>query len=295
MNFIRRNRETAMNLLMLLTLGTLWGSTYLFIKITVAEVPALTLVAGQLTLATIFMWPVLYWRGLALPREWRLWRAYFVLGLINAAIPYTLTSWGEQYIPSGLASLLTATMPIFTVFLAHLFVYDERASSTRLAGVTVGFLGVGVLLLPDIQRGLQTGIIGQLAVTGSVLSYSGAAVFTRRLLYRQSPWVSAAGQMTAGAAIMLPLSLFIDRPFSLSLPLPVVASWISLALLGTVLAYIIYFALIERTSATYLSMASYITPVSGLLLGAVVLNEPLSGAVRVSLILILMGVMLVRI
>lgn len=284
-----------MNLLLLLVLGTLWGSTYLFIKITIAEVPALTLVAGQLTLATLFMWPVLYLRGLALPRDWRLWRAYFVLGLINAAIPYTLTSWGEQYIHSGLASLLTSTMPIFTVFLAHLFVYDERASSSRLAGVTVGFLGVGILLLPDIQRGLQTGIIGQLAVTGAVLSYSGAAVFTRRLLHRQSPWVSAAGQMTMGAAIMLPFSLLIDRPFNLSLSLPVAASWISLALLGTVLAYIIYFALIERTSATYLSMASYITPVSGLLLGAVVLHEPLSGAIRVSLVLILLGVILVRI
>jgi drug/metabolite transporter (DMT)-like permease len=284
-----------MNLLMLLVLGSLWGSAYLFIKITVAEVPALTLVAGQLALATIVMWPLLYARGFSVPREGRLWRAYAILGLLNAAVPYTLTSWGEQYISSGLASLLTATMPIFTVFLAHLFVYDERASSTKLAGVTLGFVGVGILLLPDVYQGAKASILGQLAVASAVLSYSGAAVLARRLLHSESVVISAAGQMTAGTVIMVPLSLLVDRPFGLSPSLVVLASWAGLALFGTALAYVLYFTLIERTSATYLSMASYVTPLSGILLGASVLNEPVSGAIRVSLTLILLGVLLVRI
>lgn len=284
-----------MNLLMLVALGTLWGSSYLFIKITVAEVPALTLVAGQLSLATLIMWPLLRLRGLYMPRDRRLWRAYATLGLINAALPYALISWGEQYISSGMAALLTSTMPIFTVFLAHLFVYDERASGTRLAGVTVGFVGVGLLLLPDMQRGLKASMIGQLAVVGAVFCYAGSAVFARRLLRGQSVLTSTAGQLTAGSAMMVPLSLLIDRPFDLSLSTSVIASWVSLTVLGTVLAYILYFTLIERTSALYLSMVTYITPLSGLLLGRLVLDEPLSGATWGSLILILLGVLLVRI
>jgi len=283
-----------MNLLLLLILGTIWGASYLFIKVIVAEVPAFTLVAGRLTLAAIIMWGILRARGLSLPRSRRIWRAYAVLGFVGAAVPYSLISWGEQYISSGLASLLQATTPIFTVILAHFLTDDERITMTKIIGVVVGFVGVGVLMLPDLRQGLQANLLGQLAIVASSLCYAGVAIYTRNQLRGQTPMASTTGQLTMGMVYMLPASLLIDRPFALSPSLPVLASWMVLTLLGTVVAYVIYFTIIERTSATFVTMVTYIIPVNGLLLGALVLNESLDVTTLGSLALILLGVLLVR-
>ncbi len=283
-----------MNLLLLLILGTIWGTSYLFIKVVVAEVPVLTLVAGRLTLAAIAMWLILRTRGVLMPRSRRMWGRYAVLGLLGMAVPYSLISWGEQYIPSGLAALLQATTPIFTVILAQFLTDDERVTVAKIIGVIVGFVGVGILMLPDLRQGLQVNMLGQLAIVGSSLCYAGTAIYARSRLRGQLPLVSATGQLTMGMVLMLPVSLLIDRPFDLAPSLPVLASWMMLTILGTVVAYVIYFTLIERTSATFTTMVTYIIPVNGLMLGALVLNEPLNVTVLGSLVLILLGVLLVR-
>lgn len=283
-----------MNLLLLLILGTIWGASYLFIKVIVAEVPVLTLVAGRVTLATVIMWGILRARGLSLPRSRRMWGAYAMLGFLGAALPYSLISWGEQYIPSGLASLLQATTPIFTVILAHFLTDDEPVAMAKIIGVIIGFVGVGILMLPDPSTGLRADLLGQLAIVGSSLCYAGVAIYARSRLRGQPPLVSATGQLTMGMVYMLPASLLIDRPFGLSPSLPVLASWMVLTILGTVVAYVIYFTIIERTSATFVTMVTYIIPVNGLMLGALVLNEQLNATVLGSLVLILLGVLLVR-
>jgi len=283
-----------MNLLLLLILGIIWGASYLFIKVIVTEVPVLTLVAGRVTLATIIMWGILRARGLSLPRSRRMWGAYAMLGFLGAALPYSLISWGEQYIPSGLASLLQATTPIFTVILAHFLTDDEPVAMAKIIGVIIGFVGVGILMLPDPSTGLRADLLGQLAIVGSSLCYAGVAIYARSRLRGQPPLVSATGQLTMGMVYMLPASLLIDRPFGLSPSLPVLASWMVLTILGTVVAYVIYFTIIERTSATFVTMVTYIIPVNGLMLGALVLNEQLNATVLGSLVLILLGVLLVR-
>ncbi len=283
-----------MNLLLLLTLGTIWGASYLFIKVIVAEVPVLTLVAGRLTLAALTMWLILCTRGFSSPRSRRMWRAYALLGFMGLAVPYTLISWGEQYISSGLASLLQATTPIFTVILAHFLTNDERITLTKILGVIIGFVGVGILMLPDLRQGLQANLLGQLAIVGSSLCYAGTAIYARSWLRGQPPLVSASGQLTMGMVFMLPASLLIDRPFDLSPSPPVLVSWLVLTIMGTVVAYVIYFTLIERSSATFTTMVTYIIPVNGLTLGALVLNESLDVTMLGSLALILLGVLLVR-
>jgi len=283
-----------MNLLLLSLLGTIWGTSYLFIKVIVAEVPVFTLVAGRLTLATIILWGILRAQGLSLPRSRRMWGAYAVLGLLGMAVPYSLISWGEQYISSGLASLLQATTPIFTVILAHFLTDDERVTIAKIIGVVIGFVGVGFLILPDLRQGLRANLLGQLAIVGSSLCYAGAAIYIRSRLRGQPPLVSTAGQLTMGTVYMLPASLLIDRPLGLSPSLPALASWIVLAVLGTVVAYVIYFTIIERSSATFVTMVTYIIPINGLMLGALVLNESLDVTVLGSLVLILLGVLLVR-
>jgi drug/metabolite transporter (DMT)-like permease len=283
-----------LDLLWLFVLGMLWGSSYLFIKVAVADVPPLTLVAARLSVGAVILWVLLRASGRAMPRSLAMWRVYAVMGFLNGALPYTLIFWGEQYIDSGLAALLQATMPMFTVILAHFLTNDERMTRVKVLGVAIGFVGVGVLMLSDLKLGLQANLLGQMAVVVSSISYAGAAVFARNRLRGQSPLVSTTGQLTMGAALMLPLSLLVDRPFHLSPSLEAIGSWLGLTVLGTVVAYLIYYALIERTDATFVSTVTYIIPVNGLVLGGAVLGEAIGGTQLVSLALILLGVLLVR-
>jgi drug/metabolite transporter (DMT)-like permease len=217
-----------------------------------------------------------------------------MLGLFGAAIPYLLITWGEQYITSGLAALLQSTTPIFAVLLTALFSSDEQITGPKIAGVSLGFVGVALLIVPELRQGLQATALGQLAIVGSSLCYAWTAIYSRSRLRGQAPLGSAAGQLTMGAAFTLPLSLLTGSWSGLSPSFPALASWASLIVVGTVLAYGIYFTLLERTSATFTTMVTYIIPINGLLLGTLVLGEPLGVQVLASLVLVLVGVVLVR-
>ena len=284
-----------MNLLLLFILGGIWGTSFLFIKIVVGEVPPMTLVAGRLGLASVTMWVFLRLRGVPFPRERRLWGIYAVTGLLNGALPFTLISWGEQYISSGLAALLQSTTPIFAIILAHFLTRDDRITTKKLLGIALGFAGVSVLMWPEVRGGVQASALGQLAIIGSSICYATASIFARERLHDQPPLVSAAGQFTMGFAYILPLSLVVERPFDIAPSWTAIASWTTLALLCTVVAYGIYYVLLQRTNATFTTTVTYIVPINGLFLGALILNEPLHPGLFISLGLILIGVLLVRI
>jgi drug/metabolite transporter (DMT)-like permease len=283
-----------MNLLLLFILGGIWGTSFLFIKIVVGEVPPMTLVAGRLGLASLAMWTFLRLRGVPFPRERRLWGVYAITGLLNGALPFTLISWGEQYIPSGLAALLQSTTPIFTIILAHFLTHDDRFTAKKVLGIVLGFIGVGLLMWPELREGVQASLWGQLAIVGSSISYAVASIFAHQRLGDQPPFVSAAGQFTMGFVYILPLSLLVERPFNLSPSWTALASWATLALLGTVVAYAIYYVLLQRTSATFTTTVTYIVPINGLILGALILGEYIHPELFISLGLILSGVLLVR-
>jgi drug/metabolite transporter (DMT)-like permease len=283
-----------MNLVWLLILGGLWGSSYLFIKVAVGDIPPLTLVAGRLVLAAAILWLVLAAVRQPMPCSRRLWAVFAVMGLLNGAVPYSLIFWSEQHITSGLASLLQATMPLFTVLMGHFLMRDERLTLGRVAGVILGFVGVGLLMLPDLRQGAHANLLGELAMVASSVSYAGAALFARSRLRGQPALVSTTGQLTMGAVWIVPLSLLIEGPPRAVPSLPALGSWLGLTILGTAIAYVIYFKLIERTNAAFVSTVTYIIPVFGLILGALVLHEALSLTLLVSLGLILAGVLLVR-
>jgi len=282
-----------MNLLLLLILGTMWGSSYMFIKVAVADVPPFTLVAGRLTLAAIILWGVLLARRQPVARSPSSWAAFAIMGLLNGALPYVLITWGEQTISSGLAALLQATMPIFTVIMAHFITEDEHIRPRRILGIVAGFAGVLVLMLPDLRQGLRENIMGQMAIVVSSVSYAGATIYARGVLRGHAPLMATTGQLTTGALFTLPLSLIFERPFDISPSPGALASWLGLVLIGTVVAYVIYYALLARTSATFTSTVTYVIPVNGLLLGALVLGEPLTIVILASAVLILAGVLLV--
>jgi drug/metabolite transporter (DMT)-like permease len=228
------------------------------------------------------------------PRSRKLWGIYAVMGFLNGALPYSLIVWSEQTISSGLASLLQATMPIFTVILAHFLTRDERLTWIKVLGVLIGFVGVGLLMISDLRQGLHANLWGEVAMVVSSVSYAMAGIVARNHLRGQPPLVSTTGQLTMGTVWTLPLCLVVDRPFHLSPSPAALGSWLALTLLGTVVAYLIYYALIGRTGATFVSTVTYIIPVNGLFLGAVVLGEPLTATLLASLALILLGVLLVR-
>jgi drug/metabolite transporter (DMT)-like permease len=283
-----------MNLLLLLLLGAIWGSSYLFIKVILVDVPVFTLITGRLLLSAAIMWGLLPILGHSIPRSRKLWGSYAVMGILSGMLPYALIAWSELHISSGLAALLQATMPLFAVLIAHFFTVDERMTPFSVLGVAVGFVGVLILMLPDLREGFQASLWGQLAVIASSLSYAASVVYARKRLRGQPPLTSTLGQLTMGAVFTLPLALVLERPFSLSPSWPAIGSWLALAILGTVVAYVIYYALVERTSATFVSTVTYIIPPFGLLLGALVLDEPLTATLFISLALILSGVLLVR-
>lgn len=283
-----------MNLILLFILGAIWGTSFLFIKIIVTEIGPMTLVAGRLGLAALLMWSILRLRRVPLPRGRRIWTTYAVIGLINGALPFSLISWGEQYIPSGWAALLQATTPIFTILLAHLLTRDDRLTWGKVLGVALGFCGVGLLMWPEVRHGVSASAWSMLAIVGSSVCYALASVFARRRLKGQNPIASAAGAFTMGFVYILPLAFLLEQPMQIAPSWKALGSWAALTVMGTVIASVIYYTLLDRTSATFTTMVTYIVPINGLILGALVLGEHLSPIVIISLGIVLSGVLLVR-
>ena len=205
--------------LTLIALALIWGAAFLFISVAVHEVAPLTYVWLRLTTAAAAMWLFLWWRGesAGLPRQ--VWGSILVLALFNNAIPFVLFGWGQTHIASGLAAILNATTPIWGVVVAHLFTQDEKLSGRKLAGVVLGFAGVTVMIGPALLGSLGTNVLAQLACVTAALCYAFAGVWARR--YRGmglSPISVTTGQLTAGALVMLPLAMLVDRPWLDALP-----------------------------------------------------------------------------
>jgi drug/metabolite transporter (DMT)-like permease len=279
----------------LLVLAWLWGPAFLFTKVAVQEVPPLTLVAARLILAALLLYVVLKFQGHSLPKFGAIWKHFGVVGLLYNALPYTLLSWGQQYIDSAPAAILIGTTPIFTMILAHLFSANDHLTLTKVGGVLLGFTGLAVLLAPEMAGGVQATMLGLLAALGAAASYGGAVVYAQQKLRGLPPLVGPTAQLTAAAIILLPLSLLVEQPYNLPLPSwPALGSLLLLAVVSTALAFVIYYRAMEVTSATVLSMTTYIIPVVATVLGVVVLSERLDWHVYLGCVFIIAGVMVVN-
>jgi drug/metabolite transporter (DMT)-like permease len=262
---------------MLVALSVLWGGSFFFVGVAVREVPPLSLVLVRVGVAALALWAVLLVSGAGMPRRPGLWAAFLGMGLLNNALPFALIVWGQQHIASGLAAILNATTPLFTVLVAHLLTADERLTPAKAAGVMMGLFGVSLMLGAELLGGLGLGVAAQLACLAAALSYALAGVFGRR--FRRMgvpPLASAAGQVTASSLILLPLALLVDQPWALAMP--GAASWaamLGLGLFSTALAYVLYFRILAVAGATNLLLVTFLVPVSAILLGALVLGERL--------------------
>lgn len=262
---------------MLLTLSVLWGGSFFFVGVAVAELPTLSIVVLRVGLAALTLWAVIALLGRPVPRTPVVWIAFLGMGLLNNVVPYGLIVWGQHTVASSLASILNATTPLFGVVVAGLLLPDERVSVLKLIGVAVGFGGVVVMIGLDALSGLGAGVMAQLAVLGAALSYAFAGVFGRRFKrLGVDPIVTAAGQVTASTALVAPMAILVDRPWTLAMPSAATWSAIAgLAVLSTALAYILYFRILARAGATNLLLVTFLIPVSAILLGSLVLGERL--------------------
>jgi drug/metabolite transporter (DMT)-like permease len=227
------------------------------------------------------------------PRAAPIWKWYVLLGLLNSVIPYTLITWGETRVSSGLAAILVGAMPIFTVLLAHYMTHDEKFTPRKVVGILAGFVGVVILFLPDVFEAATANIFGGLAVVAAAVSYALATIYARRHLKGYSPVMNSFGQMLTASVILIPASLLLERPWTLAPTVPSLASIVTLAVMGTAFAYLLYFWLIANVGATRTSLVTYISPVIAVVLGAVFLNEHLQWTTIVGLGLIIAGVGLV--
>lgn len=262
---------------MLIALSILWGGSFFFIGVAVKELPPFTIVTLRVGLAAVALLIVCRIMGLKLPREGRIWRAFFAMGILNNIIPFCLIVWGQTHIASGVASILNATTPLFTVLVAHFLTVDEKLSPNKLAGVLIGFVGVATMIGPSALGGSGSNLWGQLAILGAATSYAFAGIFGRRFkTMGVAPLMTATGQISSSTLMLIPVALLIDQPWTLAMPSTSTwAALLGIALLSTALAYLLFFRILSSAGATNLALVTFLIPVSAILLGSVVLGEQL--------------------
>jgi drug/metabolite transporter (DMT)-like permease len=280
------------SLIRLGALAVLWGSGFLLIKIALEGMSPIQIVLGRLVSAAVVMVAVLAYRKEHLPRRLAPWAHLAVMAVVTNIAPYFLFAWGEQHITSSLAGVLNATTPLFTLLLA-VGTHTERLTAPRLAGLTLGFLGVVILAAPWHDGGLGSSLLGIGAALLASACYAASYVYARRFLSdgALSPLVLSAGQMIAGAVLLTLLTPVVARG-PVTLAANVVASVIVLGVLGTGIAYVLNYRLIADEGATAASTVTYLLPIVAVMLGLTVLAEPISWNLAVGAIVILAGVAL---
>ncbi len=262
---------------MLIALSMLWGGSYFFVEIALAEWSPLMIVGVRVSVATVVIWAIVFAAGWSIPWSWSAWKAFFVMGLLNNVLPFLLIVWGQKEVASGLAAILNAAAPIFTVIVAGIFLQDERMTAAKLSGAILGLVGVAVLIGPSAIAGLDASLVAQLAILGAALSYAFAGVYVRRFLtFDVNPIVVAAGQLLMSSLIMLVLVLAFEAPSQLlASSVTVWAAVGGMAIFSTALAYILYFRLIATAGATNAVLVTLLIPVTAILLGSIFLGERL--------------------
>ena len=274
--------------LLLFLLSLFWGGSFFFNELALVELQPFAVVLGRTTVGAAMLLAIVYASGLQMPSSPRIWGSFAVMALINNLVPFSLIVWGQQTIDSGLASILNATTPLFTVILAHFLTGEERLTPGRVIGIFLGLLGVVVLVGPDALSGIKSEWVAQLAVLGASCSYALAGIYGRRFR-KMASMVPAAGSLTAAAVMTCPL-LLLSGQVPPALPgLRTGAALLGLALFGTTLAYLVYFRLLATVGATNVLLVTFLIPVSALLLGVMVLAEPMEWTLLAGMVLVFAG------
>ncbi len=277
---------------MLLVLSLLWGSSFYFAEVALADYPPFTLAFLRVLLAAAVLVSMALAMGHAFPASAAAWRRYTLLGLLSNAMPFCLIYWGQTAITGGLASILTATTPFFTIILAHVLTNDEKFSLRKMFGVLTGIAGVAVIMGQDAFNG-EEAFLPKLAVLGGAVCYAAAGVYGKRFMGEPLIVVSAC-QLVASALMLLPLMLAFEAGALVHMPSAQGAAAVAaVAVLSTALAFLFYFRILRSAGATNVVLVTLLVPVSAIVLGVVLLSEPLLARHLLGLAIIATGLVVI--
>ncbi|WP_369649934.1 MULTISPECIES: DMT family transporter [unclassified Variovorax] len=275
--------------MLLAVLATCWGASYTFIKIGVQTLPPVTLIAARTLIAGLLLLGLLRLRGVRLPREPVMWRRFALQACLNSVLPFTLIAWAERSVDAGLATILNSTSPIFIFLLGLGMGGAEKPTLRRLFGVAAGLAGICLIVGFEALHGLGHSLLAQLGLVAAAVCYGCAAMFGR-VFKGLDPMVPAAGSLLCGAAMLLPASLAIDRPWTLAPSAASMAAVLALAVLSTALAFTIYFRLIKTLGPMSTAAQAYLRVPVGVMIGVAFLGEVLSPTAWAGLACIVAGV-----
>lgn len=274
---------------MLLLLAAVWGGSFFFAEVALEEVPPLTITLHRVFWAIPLLWLIVRFRQIAFPRSAKVWGAYLVMGALNNAIPFSLIFWGQTQIDGGLASILNATTAMITAIVAGLMLADEPLTRPKVLGAAIGLAGVAFIMGPEALTGFDPGNLAQLAILGAALSYAFAGVWGRTALAGHPPLMNALGMLTGTTILMIPLVLLVDGTPKLALSVGVWGALLGVAVLSTALAYVLYFAILERAGAANLLLVTLLIPPVAIALGVMFLDEKMPAEAWVGFAIIAVG------
>jgi len=276
-------------LALLLLLATLWGASYTFIKIGVETIPPVTFIAARTTIAAAALFSVLHARGIALPADPALWRRFLFQACLNSVIPFTLIAWAEQSVDAGLATILNSTGPIFTFVLAWGLALQTSATGRQLFGVASGMFGIVLIVGVQALSGVGQELAAQLAIVGATVCYAGAAIFGRSF-HGMDPMLPATGSLICGAIVLVPISVFVDHPWTIVPSGRSMLALICLSIFSTALAFTIYFRLLQTLGPVGATSQAYLRVPIGVAIGVLFLGEELSPTTLLGLLCVIAGV-----
>ena len=285
----QRQPNIAFELALLLVLATLWGASYSFIKVGVTTIPPITLIAARTGIAGGLLLAIMRVRGIRMPRDAATWRRFLFQACLNSVIPWTMIAWGERSLDAGLATILNSTSPIFTFFLTLAVTRHETLTFRKLLGVVAGMAGICLIVGVEALAGLGEQLVAQVVMVLAAICYAGAAIFGRGFK-DLDPMAPAAGSLLAGAAILVPVSLVVDRPWTLVPSVSSVLALLGLAVFSTAMALVIYFRLIQSLGSVGTTAQAYLRVPIGVALGVLFLDERPSATAWIGLACVVIGV-----
>lgn len=284
-----RKTNIATELALLLALSTLWGASYTFIKIGVETIPPVTLIAARTLIAGAVLVAVLRLRGLKLPTDRQVWGRFLFQACLNSVVPFTLIAWAEQTTDAGLATILNSTSPIFAFLLTALITRHEAVTGRKLFGVAAGLIGICLIVGVEALGGFGHELWAQLAIVAATVCYAGAAIFGKNFK-GLDPMMPAAGSLICGAAILIPVSLVVDRPWTLAPSADSALALLALSVFSTALAFVIYFRLVQTLGSVGTTAQAYLRVPIGVAIGVLFLGETLSSTAWIGLACVVAGV-----
>ena len=279
----------AIELLLLLCLATLWGASYSFIKVGVQTIPPVTLIAGRTLIAGVLLVLVMRAWGVAFPRDGAAWRRFLLQACLNSVFPFTLIAWAQRTVDASLATILNSTSPIFVFLLTLLITRHEAVTLRKAIGVIAGIAGIVSIVGVEALNGLARDVVAQLAIVAATICYAGAAIVGRN--FQGLPAiVPAAGSMICGAAVLLPISLAVEQPWSLSPSLESIFALVGLSVFSTALAFVLYFRLVHTLGSVGTTSQAYLRVPIGVLIAALALGETLTASAWLGMACVLVGV-----